>query len=53
MAIRSLRATKENRHERRLDEDLPLWNRLHPQGGLPVQSLQLQALRLLTTGHCL
>lgn len=48
MAIRSLRAMKENRNGRRSDEDLPLWNRLRLQGRMPVQSVHVQALQLLT-----
>jgi hypothetical protein len=51
MAIRSLGANKENRSERRSDEGMPLWKRLHLQGRMPVQFLHLQAVRLLTAGY--
>jgi hypothetical protein len=50
MAIRSLRANKENRNERRSDEGLWLRKQLLVQGRMPVQSVHLQALQLLSAG---
>lgn len=49
MAIRSLGATRRMEHEQRSDEGLPLWKRLHLQRRMPVQSVHLQAVQLLTT----
>lgn len=51
MAIRSLGANKENRNDQRSDESLPLWKHLCLQGRMPVQSVHLQAVQLLTAAY--